>query len=163
MTTLLGRATDVDPDGRLLHALRPDDTPLHLSYDHLVIAAGVQQSYFGHDEYAPGMKSIDDALTIRRNILDAFEMAKTLGTVEQRRPWLTLALVGAGPTGVELAGQIRELAEHTLRGQFRAIDPAEARVLLFDGGDQPLASFGRRLSRPKPSSRAAWSCTCTHG
>ena len=149
VTTLLGRATDVDPDGRLLHALRPDGTPLQLSYDHLVVAAGVQQSYFGHDEYAkhaPGMKSIDDALTIRRNILNAFEMAETLPTAEQRRPWLTFALVGAGPTGVELAGQIRELAEHSLRGQFRAIDPAEARVLLFDGGDRPLASFGRRLS-----------------
>ncbi len=149
VTTLLAKVTGLNPGTRTVQALRPDGTELDVAYDYVVIAAGVEQSYFGHDEYAryaPGMKSVDDALTIRRRVLDAFEMAETLPTAEQRRPWLTFALVGAGPTGVELAGQIRELATHTLEREFRTVDPAEARVLLFDGGDVPLASFGKKLS-----------------
>jgi NADH dehydrogenase len=85
-------------------------------------------------------------LEVRRRILGAFEMAETLPTAEERRQWLTFAVVGAGPTGVELAGQIRELAMRTVSQEFRRIDPAEARVLLFDGGDAVLASFGRQLS-----------------
>jgi NADH dehydrogenase len=115
----------------------------------MILAAGVRQSYFGHDEfarYAPGMKTVSDALLIRRRIFGAFEMAETATTPAERRRWLTFALVGAGPTGVELAGQIRELATKTLRGEYRHIKPEEARVLLFDGGDVPLASFGPALS-----------------
>jgi len=149
VTTVLAKAVDVDAGARVVHALRSDGTALQVPYDHLIVAAGVEQSYFGHDEYAPhapGMKSIDDALTVRRRVLAAFEMAESLPTAEQRRPWLTFALVGAGPTGVELAGQIRELAGHTLREQFRTIDPSEAHVLLYDGAAAPLASFGPELS-----------------
>jgi len=115
----------------------------------LIVAAGVRQSYFGHDEFAalaPGMKTISDALTIRRRVFGAFEMAETATDPAERSRWLTFALVGGGPTGVELAGQIRELATKTLRAEFRQIDPDEARVLLFDGGKAPLAVFGERLS-----------------
>jgi len=146
---LVADVHDIDLDRRLVHAHRPDGSDLQVGYDHLIVAAGVQQSYFGHDEYAryaPGMKSIDDALVIRRRIYQAFEAAEALPTAEQRRPWLTFALVGAGPTGVELAGQIRELATRTLTEEFRTIDPAEATVLLFDGGDRALASFSQGLS-----------------
>jgi len=113
------------------------------------VAAGVQQSYFGHDEFAqwaPGMKSIEDALTIRRRVFGAFEMAESATDPAERSHWLTFALVGAGPTGVELAGQIRELATKTLSREYRHIQPKDARVLLFDGGGAPLATFGPELS-----------------
>ena len=146
---MLGEAHALDAERRVLTARRPDATTFELPYDHLVVAAGMQQSYFGHPEFArhaPGMKSIDDALTIRRRVLGAFEMAETLPGVEERREWLTFAVTGAGPTGVELAGQIRELALRTIEREFRRIDPAEARVLLFDGGTSVLKSFGPALS-----------------
>src|SRR5436190_576280 len=95
---------------------------------------------------APGMKTLADALTIRRRVFGAFEMAQTATDPAERHRWLTFALVGAGPTGVELAGQIHEVATLTLRNQFRQIDPSETRVLLFDGGAMPLAPFGPKLS-----------------
>src|SRR5262249_5830828 len=118
-------------------------------YDYLIMAAGGQQSYFGHDEFAtwaPGMKTIEDALVIRRRVFGAFEMAESATDPAKRRRWLTFALVRAGPTGVELAGQIRELATKTLRDEYRHIKPENARVLLFDGGAAPLAPFGPKLS-----------------
>jgi NADH dehydrogenase len=147
---VLGEAHDLDVDRKVVLVRRPDASTFELAYDRVVIAAGMRQSYFGHPEFArhaPGMKSIDDALTIRRRVLGAFEMAETLPDAEQRREWLTFAVAGGGPTGVELAGQIRELATRTIEREFRAIDPAEARVLLFDGGDAVLKSFGPALSR----------------
>ena len=147
---LLGDVTAIDVEARTVRADRPGGSPIELKYDDLVLAAGVRQSYFGHDEFvqdAPGMKTLADALMIRRKLFGAFEMAQTANDPLERQRWLTFALVGAGPTGVELAGQIRELATHTLRRQFQRIDPSEARVLLFDGGDKPLATFGSRLSR----------------
>ena len=110
---------------------------MEFGYDYLIVAAGVQQSYFGHDEYAqcaPGMKTIEHALNIRRRVFGAFEMADTADDPAERGRWLTFALVGAGPTGVELAGQIREVATKTLRDEYRHIKPEDARVLLFDGG-----------------------------
>ena len=146
----LAEVVDVDPAARRVVARRPGGTLVELPYDDLVVAVGVRQSYFGHDEFArwaPGMKTIGDALTIRRRVFGAFEMAETAADPVERRRWLTFALVGAGPTGVELAGQIRELATRTLRREFRSIAPEEARVLLFDGGRMPLASFGPALSR----------------
>jgi NADH:ubiquinone reductase (H+-translocating) len=109
----------------------------------------MQQSYFGHDEYAqwaPGMKTLADALSIRRRVFGAFEMAVTAEDPAEQQRWLTFALVGAGPTGVELAGQVRELATKTLRAEFETLDPETARVLLFDGGDEPLAMFGPKLA-----------------
>jgi NADH dehydrogenase len=142
-------AVDVDPAARTVTCLRPLGERITVPYDHLIVAAGVSQSYFGHDEfarYAPGMKTIDDALLIRRRVFGAFEMAETTTDPAQRRLWLTFALVGAGPTGVELAGQIRELATKTLRNEYRQANPLDARVLLFDGGPAPLAVFGDELS-----------------
>src|SRR2546430_13418532 len=130
-------------------ARRPLGEPVEFGYDYLILAAGVRQSYFGHDEYAafaPGMKSIEDAMRIRRRIFGAFELAESATDPAERRRWLTFALVGAGPTGVELAGQIREVATKTLRKEFRHINPEDARVLLFDGGKAPLAMFGPKLS-----------------
>ena len=118
-------------------------------YDSLIVAAGVTQSYFGHDEFAlfaPGMKTIDDAFELRRRIYGAFEMAENSTAEDQKRFWMTFVVVGAGPTGVELAGQIRELATRSLRHEFRTIDPAMIRVVLLDGGKEPLANFGDQLS-----------------
>jgi NADH dehydrogenase len=92
------------------------------------------------------MKTIDDALELRRRIFGAFEMAETATDPDERAQWLTVVVVGAGPTGVEIAGQIRELASRTLRREFRSIDPADMRVLLLDGGEEPLATFGHNLS-----------------
>jgi NADH:ubiquinone reductase (H+-translocating) len=146
---LLGEVVAVDPVARILWVDRSRGDTLEIGYDDLVLAAGVRQSYFGHDEFvehAPGMKTLADALLIRRKLFGAFEMAQTASDPLERQRWLTFALVGAGPTGVELAGQIRELATHTLRREFHRIDPGEARVLLFDGGEQPLAAFGPRLA-----------------
>src|SRR5690348_5157399 len=153
----LVEVTDFDVKAHRVIGLRPTGSPVELPYDDLIVAAGMQQSYFGHDEYArfaPGMKTLDDALTIRRRVFGAFEMASTATDPAERRRWLTFALVGAGPTGVELAGQIHEVATLTLRNQYRQFDPNEATVLLFDGGKEPLALFG-----PKLAGRAAKSLT----
>jgi NADH:ubiquinone reductase (H+-translocating) len=146
---MAAEAVDVDPARRVLTCRRPLGNRVELPYDHLIVAAGVQQSYFGHDEYAewaPGMKTISDVLTIRRRVFGAFEIAETADDPAERQRWLTFALVGAGPTGVELAGQIRELANKTLKAEYREIEPDETRVLLFDGGPAPLAVFGDKLS-----------------
>jgi NADH:ubiquinone reductase (H+-translocating) len=146
---VMAEVTGIDAAGRRVLAKRPLGEQLEFGYDYLIVAAGVQQSYFGHDEYAryaPGMKTIEDALVIRRRVFGAFEMAETATDPAERSRWLTFALVGAGPTGVELAGQIREVATKTLRDEFRHIEPEDARVLLFDGGGAPLAPFGPALS-----------------
>jgi NADH dehydrogenase len=149
VTFVLAKVTGIDPERRQVQAVRPGGDELEFGYDYLVMAAGVEQSYFGHDEfapYAPGMKTIEDALVIRRRVFGAFEMAESATDPAERQSWLTFALVGAGPTGVELAGQIREVATKTLRTEYRHINPEDARVLLFDGGDAPLAPFGPKLS-----------------
>ena len=146
---VIAEATGLDAAGRRVLARRPLGEQVDFGYDYLILAAGVRQSYFGHDEYAPiapGMKTIEDAMKIRRRIFGAFEMAESAGDPAERARWLTFALVGAGPTGVELAGQIREVATKTLRSEYRHIKPEDARVLLFDGGDAPLAMFGPKLS-----------------
>jgi NADH dehydrogenase len=146
---LLGEAIEVDPTRRAVAARRPDESVFELLYDYLIVAVGMRTSYFGHPEFAefaPGMKTLEDALAIRRRVLGAFEMAETIDDPERRREWLTFAVTGAGPTGVELAGQIRELAVHTIGREFRSIHPGEARVILFDGADAVLKSFGPKLS-----------------
>ncbi|WP_406337854.1 NAD(P)/FAD-dependent oxidoreductase [Streptomyces sp. NBC_00649] len=146
---VLAEATDVDADARLVHARRPEGGDVVLPYDDLIVAVGMRQSYFGHDEFAahaPGMKTLNDALEVRRRIYRAFEMAETAVDDRERQQWLTFALVGGGPTGVELAGQIREIAGHTLDREFRKIDSAQARVLLFEGSDAVLGAFGPRLA-----------------
>ncbi|MCW2515490.1 MAG: dehydrogenase [Mycobacterium sp.] len=149
VTTLLGEAVDLDPESRRLTARRPDESTFELDYDVLVVAAGMRQSYFGHEEFAqwaPGMKTLDDALSIRRRLFAAFEIAETLAPGPERDGWLTFAIAGGGPTGVELAGQIREMATRALANEFHSIEPEEAKVLLFDGGECVLAGFAPALS-----------------
>jgi NADH:quinone reductase (non-electrogenic) len=146
---VMAMAVDLEARDRKVICRRPLGSQLVVPYDSLIVAAGVEQSYFGHDEFrllAPGMKTISDALVIRRRVYGAFEMAESARDPAERARWLTFALVGAGPTGVELAGQIRELATKTLREEFRRANPEDCRVLLFDGGPEPLASFGTKLS-----------------
>jgi len=146
---VLAEVTGIDAGQRRVLARRPLGEQVEFGYDYLILAAGVRQSYFGHDEYAafaPGMKTVEDARRIRRRIFGAFEMAESADDPAERRRWLTFALVGAGPTGVELAGQVREVATKTLRKEYRHIKPEDARVLLFDGGEAPLAMFGPKLS-----------------
>ncbi|MCV7192844.1 NAD(P)/FAD-dependent oxidoreductase [Mycolicibacterium brumae] len=144
---VLGEATHIDlvnqtVDSVLLgHSYR---TP----YDSLIIAAGAGQSYFGNDqfaEWAPGMKTIDDALELRGRILGAFEQAERSSDPVRREKLLTFVVVGAGPTGVEMAGQIAELSDSTLKGAFRHIDPTQARVILIEGADQVLPPMGPKL------------------
>ncbi|MGO8861498.1 MAG: NAD(P)/FAD-dependent oxidoreductase [Acidimicrobiales bacterium] len=145
----LAEVTGFDLDSRVVQATISGMRTMEIPYDSLIVAAGVTQSYFGHDEfalYAPGMKTLDDAAELRRRILGAFEMAEMAADAEERARWLTVAIVGAGPTGVELAGQVRELAVRSLRGEFRTFDPADVRVLLLDGGSEPLATFGDQLA-----------------
>src|SRR5271165_837427 len=151
---VMAEVVDFDISGQRVVARRVGGDRLEYGYDDLIVAAGVRQSYFGHDEFArwaPGMKTISDALAIRRRIYGAFEMAQTASTPEERRAWLTFVLVGGGPTGVELAGQLREVATKTLRDEFRTFKPEDARVLLFDGGSAPLAVFGPNLSQKAAS------------
>jgi len=145
----LADVTGFDLDARTVTAARPLGAPLTFAYDSLIVAAGATGSYFGHDEFAtmaPGMKTVDDALELRARIFGAFEMAEQEPDPEVCRTWLTFAVIGGGPTGVEMAGQIAELARRSLTHNFRRIDPASARVLLFDGGEKVLANFGEKLS-----------------
>ncbi len=144
---VLGTVTSVDLEARTVTSQvlgRVHVTP----YDSLLVAAGAGQSYFGNDrfaQYAPGMKSIDDALELRGRIFGAFELAELAETPAERERALTFVVVGAGPTGVEMAGQIAELAHRTLKNDFRRIDPTQARVILVDAVDAVLPTFGERL------------------
>jgi NADH:ubiquinone reductase (H+-translocating) len=120
-----------------------------LAYDFLLVASGATHAYFGHDEWAahaPGLKTLDDAMTLRRRILLAFEQAENASNHAERDAWLTFAVVGAGPTGVELAGTLAEIARHTLKNEFRHIDPAKAHVQLIEAGPRALANFPPALS-----------------
>ena len=120
-----------------------------LDYDILLLASGATHAYFGHDQWAahaPGLKTLDDALHIRRRILSAFERAEAEDDASKRRALLTFAIVGGGPTGVELAGTLAEIARHTLKREFRRIDPLDARVLLLEAGPRVLANFPESLS-----------------
>jgi len=142
---LLGEATGIDVAGQRV-LLADDEVP----YDTLIVATGAEPAYFGHDEwapYAPGLKTIEDATEIRGRIYRAFEAAERASDADRRSAWLTFVVVGAGPTGVELAGAIAEIARRTLRHEFRAIDPATASVHLLDGADRVLPSYPDALSR----------------
>lgn len=142
---LLGEVTDVDTATR--HVILGDGA--RIDYDYLVLATGARHSYFGRDDwepYAPGLKQIDDATAIRRRLLLAFEQAENCADPEERQRLLTFIIVGGGPTGVELAGAIAELARHGLSGEFRNIDPAKARVLLVQSAPRLLPAFPEALS-----------------
>ena len=149
VTVVLAKVTGFDLATRVVHTESIPGQGNDYPYDSLIVAAGAGQSYFGHDEYAlvaPGMKTIDDAMELRRRVLGALEIAETRPDPAQQRFFMTFAIVGAGPTGVELAGQIRELAYRSLTHDFRTIDPTAVRVILIDGGKEPLANFGDQLS-----------------
>ena len=144
-TVLLGEGHEVDVDARRVR-LRDGAS---LDYDFLIVATGATHAYFGHDEWAehaPGLKGIGDALEIRQRILCAFESAERESDAEARRRWLTFVIVGAGPTGVELAGALREIAQKTLARDFRNFDPRDTRVLLLDAVDRVLPAFPEELS-----------------
>src|ERR1700727_740462 len=146
---VLGEVVDVDVDDREL-TISTLGHDIKQPYDSLIVATGASQSYFGHDEYAveaPGMKTIDDALELRGRIFGAFEMAELESEAAAREPWLTFAIVGAGPTGVELAGQIAELSRRSLRHNFQRFDPQNARIILLDAVDTVLPSYPDRLRR----------------
>src|ERR1700729_40653 len=145
VTTLFATVTGVDSDGK--RVLLDDGEPL--PYDTLVLATGVRHAYFGHDEwepFAPGLKTLEDATTLRRRILVAFERAERETDPQRRAALLTFVIIGAGPTGVELAGTIAELAQDTLPPDFRNIDTQKARVVLIEAGPRVLAGFSDDLS-----------------
>ncbi len=141
---VLGEATRIDAGSKRIYL--GDQA---IEYDILIVATGATHDYFGHDqwrEFAPGLKTIEDALEIRRRVLMAFEAAEVATSESERRAWLTFTVVGAGPTGVELAGALSEIALRTMARDFRAIDPREARVILVEGQDQVLPSYDKGLS-----------------
>lgn len=148
VSVLLGEVVDFDLSRKRVRLADGE-----LAYDSLIVAAGAVNHYFGHDDWAsraPGLKSVEDATEIRSRILVAFEAAERETWPELRKAWLTFAIVGAGPTGVELAGAIGEIANYTLRNDFRAIRPSEAQILLIEAGDRVLSTY-----RPSLSARAA--------
>jgi NADH dehydrogenase len=149
---VMGEVDAFDLDARTVRVApgAGDAAPLELPYDTLIVAGGSRYAYFGHDEWrehAREVKSLESALAVRADILRAFEAAEVETDPEQRAAWLSFVVVGAGPTGVEMAGQIAELEQDTLRRDFRASDPAEGRVLLVEAADRVLTSFPPSLSR----------------
>jgi NADH:quinone reductase (non-electrogenic) len=141
---LLAEAVSIDTNTKTVHL---KDDQLH--YDFLILAAGAQHSYFGHNEWeanAPGLKSLEDALEIRRRILLAFERAERERDEAKRQPWLSFVIVGGGPTGVELAGALAEIARQVMVSDFRSIDPKQARIVLVEAGPRLLAAFPEELS-----------------
>jgi NADH dehydrogenase len=146
VTTLLGEVTAIDVAQRQVLVAGG----LSIGYDHLVVAAGATHSYFGRDDwapFAPGLKTLDDAFEIRRRILLAFEEAEKESDPARRDAWLTFAVIGGGPTGVEMAGTLAEIARHTLAGEFRRIDPSSAKILLIEGSPRVLQAMPDDLSR----------------
>src|SRR5205807_2603451 len=144
-SVLLGEAVDVDPQAKRV-ILRDGDT---YAYDSLIVATGSQTSYYGNDswrQWAPSLKSVEEATAIRHKILYAFERAERAATEEEARAWLTFVIVGAGATGLELSGALAEIARETLRHDFRKIRPQEARILLLEGAPRVLAAYPEDLS-----------------
>ena len=150
VSVVLAEVTGVDVASRTIEASAPGVGVRRIAFDYLVIATGMRPSYFGHDEFArfaPGLKSLSDAETIRAKILGAFEVAATTEDEGERVRQMTFVLVGAGPTGVELAASLAHMVKVTLRGNFRRIDPAKASIILLDAGSRVLPTFAERLSR----------------
>src|SRR3954454_1805560 len=145
VSVIMGEATGIDLDRRIVQLADGE-----LAYDILVIATGATHSYFGHPEWeanAPGLKTIEDALEIRRRVLRAFEAAERETDPERQRAWLNFVIIGGGPTGVELAGALSEIARQTMIRDFRRINPSSARVILVEGKERVLPPYPPRLSR----------------
>lgn len=143
-TTLLANVESIDPVKQVVHSNLGEH-----HYDSLLVCTGASHAYFGHDEWekhAPGLKTLEDAVAIRAKVFLAFEKAEACADPIERQRLITFVVIGAGPTGVELAGAIAELAKHTLKGNFRNINPADARIILLEGGDRVLASYVPKLS-----------------
>jgi len=146
LTVLMGEAGSIDVTRRVVVL----NDGAEIGYDHLIVATGATHSYFGNDawaEHAPGLKTLEDAFEIRKRILLAFEHAEREESAEGRRAWLTFVVIGAGATGVELAGTLAEIARHTLADEFRRFDSHTARVLLVEGGERVLPAFPDTLSQ----------------
>jgi NADH:ubiquinone reductase (H+-translocating) len=142
----LGDVEDIDPVAK--HVLLEDGASL--DYDFLIVAAGSRTSYYGHDEWqkwAPGLKSVEEAITLRHKILYAFEVAERIPDPAERRAWLTFTIIGAGPTGVELAGAIAEIARQILRHDFRSIDSEDEQIILLDAAPRVLMAFPEDLAQ----------------
>ncbi len=150
LSVLLAEVTSVDVASQTIEAASPGAGVRKIAFDFLVVATGMHPSYFGHDEfarYAPGLKSINDAETIRAKILGAFEFAEATEDEGERMRQMTFVLVGAGPSGVELAASLADMVNVTLRGNFRRIDPTKASIILLDAGKRVLPTFAESLSR----------------
>jgi NADH dehydrogenase FAD-containing subunit len=148
-TVILGEVTGVNKEQHYVIANSVDRVEVPIPYDYLILATGVRHSYFGHEEFeqfAPGLKSVADAVAIRNRILQAFEQAEAEEDPRRHRDLLTFVLVGAGPTGVEMAGALAVLVRTSLRSEFRRIDPLSARIVLVDRGNRVLGSFAEELS-----------------
>src|SRR5499425_2148262 len=149
VTVLLAEVTGIDVASRTIEAASPGAGVRKIGFDYLVVATGMRPSYFGHDEfarYAPGLKSLSDAETIRAKVLSAFELAATTEDESERARQMTFVLVGAGATGVELAGSLADLVKVTLRGNFRRIDPGKSTIILLDAGKRVLPTFAESVS-----------------
>jgi len=141
------------------------DADQSLAYDHLIVAAGATHSYFGHDDWAvhaPGLKTLADAFAIRARMIGAFEQAERCLDEAPREPWLTFVVIGAGPTGVEMAGTMAEIAHHTLPQEFRRIDSTKARVVLLEGSDRVLSTLRARALAARPRAARAARRRCAH-
>jgi NADH dehydrogenase len=148
LRVILGEVEEIDVEAREVHA---DEfgKPITIAYDSLIVAGGASSSYFGHDEFRANscaMKTLDDALALRGNIFGAFELAEAEMDLQERRRLMTFVVVGGGPTGVEMAGQLRELSRRALRRNYRMIDPVDTRVVLVEGVDRLVGSMGTYLS-----------------
>lgn len=147
---LLAEVTGFDLHAHAVLATAPDGEELQVGYDNLIVAAGAAHSYFGHDEWrslAPGLKTLEDARAVRGRVLSAFEMAELADDPAEREAWLSFAIVGGGPTGIELAGQIAQLAHRTLRPDYRAVDTRAATIRLLEAGPEVLPEFPPRLRK----------------
>jgi NADH dehydrogenase len=150
LTVMLAEVTAVDLKSRVVNVSFPTSGNHKIAFDFLIVAAGMQPSYFGHDEfarYAPGLKNLTDAETIRTKILSAYELAELSGDESERSRLMTLVLVGGGATGVELAASMAHMAKVTLRKNFRHIDPAKTSIVLIEGGNRILPTFAESLSK----------------
>jgi NADH dehydrogenase len=149
LTILRGEVASIDGAARTVVLDDDGNGRQVVPYDHLIVAAGSTNSYFGHADWpahAPGLKTLADALALRARIIGAFESAERCEDSRAREAWLTFAIIGGGPTGVEMAGTLTEIAQHTLRGEFRHIDPGSARVVLLEGSERVLGAFVPEIS-----------------